>query len=72
MDPSVDPEHRAAEARSGLVTGALMLATVAGELVAPWLAARCGHRVLFDRVTVAKCTGALPALDGPVVQGVLH
>jgi MFS family permease len=90
MDPSLDPEHRAAEERpvlvtrplllrfvtvvgssasfflllsvvpayaqsvpgrgsdkAGLVTGALMLATVAGELVAPWLAARCGHRVLL-------------------------
>ncbi|WP_346172686.1 MFS transporter [Streptomyces cuspidosporus] len=33
--------------RAGLVTGALMLATVAGELVAPWLAARCGYRVLL-------------------------
>ncbi|WP_459755217.1 MFS transporter [Streptomyces sennicomposti] len=32
---------------AGLVTGALMLATVAGELMAPWLAARCGHRVLL-------------------------
>lgn len=32
---------------AGLVTAALMLATVAGELVAPWLAARCGHRVLL-------------------------
>ncbi|MEV6736326.1 MFS transporter [Streptomyces sp. NPDC051104] len=90
MASSVDPEHRAAEARprlvtrplllrfvtvigssasfflllsvvpayaqsvpgrgsdqAGLVTGALMLATVAGELMAPWLAARCGHRVLL-------------------------
>ncbi|KMS79349.1 MFS transporter [Streptomyces regensis] len=33
--------------KAGLVTGALMLATVAGELMAPWLAARCGHRVLL-------------------------
>jgi MFS family permease len=32
---------------AGLVTGALMLATVAGELMAPWLGARCGHRVLL-------------------------
>ncbi|MFE9628501.1 MFS transporter [Streptomyces sp. NPDC006527] len=32
---------------AGLVTGVLMLATVAGELVAPWLGARCGHRVLL-------------------------
>ncbi|WP_314173950.1 MFS transporter [Streptomyces winkii] len=32
---------------AGLVTGALMLATVAGELTAPWLAARCGYRVLL-------------------------
>ncbi|MFI2645602.1 MFS transporter [Streptomyces sp. NPDC018610] len=32
---------------AGLVTGTLMLATVAGELVAPWLAARCGYRVLL-------------------------
>ncbi|MEU1785806.1 hypothetical protein ABZ553_07955 [Streptomyces sparsogenes] len=31
--------------RAGLVTGALMPATVAGELVAPWLATRCGYRV---------------------------
>ncbi|WP_433455207.1 MFS transporter [Streptomyces sp. CA-142005] len=30
---------------AGLVTGALMLATVTGELMAPWLAARCGYRV---------------------------
>ncbi|MFK4107831.1 MFS transporter [Streptomyces sp. NPDC002176] len=30
---------------AGLVTGALMLATVVGELMAPWLAARCGYRV---------------------------
>jgi MFS family permease len=33
--------------QAGLVTGALMLATVGGELMAPWLAARCGHRVLL-------------------------
>ncbi|MFI8792225.1 MFS transporter [Streptomyces sp. NPDC055105] len=33
--------------KAGLVTGALMLATVAGELMAPWLAARCGYRVLL-------------------------
>jgi MFS family permease len=33
--------------KAGLVTGVLMLATVAGELMAPWLAARCGHRVLL-------------------------
>jgi MFS family permease len=33
--------------KAGLVTGALMLATVAGELMAPWLASRCGHRVLL-------------------------
>ncbi|MFG2813329.1 MFS transporter [Streptomyces sp. NPDC048410] len=88
MTSSVDPRHRAAEARprlltrallmrfvtvigssasfflllsvvpmyaqsvpgrgsdeAGLVTGALMLATVVGELMAPWLAARCGYRV---------------------------
>ncbi|TDC05221.1 MFS transporter, partial [Streptomyces sp. 8K308] len=32
---------------AGLVTGALMLATVAGELTAPWLAARCGYRVML-------------------------
>ncbi|MEV8016074.1 MFS transporter [Streptomyces sp. NPDC086554] len=30
---------------AGLATGALMLATVVGELMAPWLAARCGYRV---------------------------
>ncbi|MGK5729474.1 MFS transporter [Streptomyces sp. URMC 124] len=30
---------------AGLVTGALMLATVVGELMAPWLVARCGYRV---------------------------
>ncbi|POX46241.1 MFS transporter [Streptomyces sp. Ru72] len=29
---------------AGLVTGALMLATVIGELMTPWLAARCGYR----------------------------
>src|SRR6266540_160622 len=33
--------------KAGLVTGALMLATVAGELMARWLAARCGHRMLL-------------------------
>ncbi|MFE4255091.1 MFS transporter [Streptomyces sp. NPDC056910] len=33
--------------KAGLVTGALMLATVAGELMAPWLAARCGYRVML-------------------------
>ncbi len=33
--------------KAGLVTGALMLATVAGELTAPWLAARCGYRVML-------------------------
>jgi MFS family permease len=33
--------------KAGLVTGVLMLATVAGELIAPWLAARCGYRVLL-------------------------
>ena len=33
--------------KAGLVTGALMLATVAGELMAPWLAARCGYRVVL-------------------------
>ncbi|OOV21645.1 hypothetical protein SM007_33065 [Streptomyces avermitilis] len=33
--------------KAGLVTGALMLATVAGELTAPWLAARCGFRVML-------------------------
>ena len=33
--------------KAGLVTGALMLATVGGELMAPWLAARCGYRVLL-------------------------
>lgn len=32
---------------AGLVTGALMSATVVGELMAPWLAARCGHRALL-------------------------
>jgi MFS family permease len=32
---------------AGLVTGVLMLATVAGELVAPWLAARCGWRLML-------------------------
>ncbi|MFI7274911.1 MFS transporter [Streptomyces sp. NPDC049879] len=32
---------------AGLATGTLMLATVAGELVAPWLAARCGYRLLL-------------------------
>ncbi|MFJ8787942.1 MFS transporter [Streptomyces sp. NPDC102462] len=32
---------------AGLVTGVLMLATVAGELIAPWLAARCGYRVML-------------------------
>jgi MFS family permease len=35
--------------KAGLVTGALMLATVAGELIAPWLAARCGRRVMLGR-----------------------
>ncbi|MFD0034612.1 MFS transporter [Streptomyces sp. NPDC055059] len=33
--------------KAGLVTGALMLATVVGELIAPWLAARCGYRVML-------------------------
>ncbi|GAA2658499.1 MFS transporter [Streptomyces lunalinharesii] len=33
--------------QAGLVTGALMSATVGGELIAPWLAARCGHRMLL-------------------------
>ncbi|MFE9611474.1 MFS transporter [Streptomyces sp. NPDC006012] len=33
--------------KAGLVTGVLMLATVTGELIAPWLAARCGYRVLL-------------------------
>jgi MFS family permease len=33
--------------KAGLVTGALMLATAAGELIAPWLAARCGYRMLL-------------------------
>ncbi|MFF8592181.1 MFS transporter [Streptomyces sp. NPDC015220] len=33
--------------KAGLVTGVLMLATVAGELVGPWLAARCGHRTML-------------------------
>lgn len=33
--------------KAGLVTGALMLATVVGELIAPWLGARCGYRVLL-------------------------
>ncbi|WP_246113995.1 hypothetical protein [Streptomyces montanus] len=33
--------------KAGLVTGALMLATVAGELITPWLAARCGYRVML-------------------------
>ncbi|MGA5203652.1 MFS transporter [Streptomyces variegatus] len=32
---------------AGLVTGALMLATVVGELMAPWLAARCGYRLML-------------------------
>lgn len=33
--------------KAGLVTGVLMLSTVGGELIAPRLAARCGHRVLL-------------------------
>ncbi|POX63113.1 MFS transporter [Streptomyces sp. Ru62] len=33
--------------KAGLVTGVLMLATVAGELMSPWLAAHCGYRVLL-------------------------
>ncbi|CAM5290623.1 MFS transporter [Streptomyces aurantiogriseus] len=32
---------------AGLVTGALMLATVVGELMTPWLTARCGYRVVL-------------------------
>ncbi|MFG3258326.1 MFS transporter [Streptomyces sp. NPDC048172] len=33
--------------RAGLVTGSLMLTTVAGEVLAPWLAARCGYRLML-------------------------
>lgn len=33
--------------KAGLVTGVLMLATVAGELAAPWLAAHCGCRTML-------------------------
>ncbi|MFJ2774552.1 MFS transporter [Streptomyces sp. NPDC087300] len=47
MASSGEPEDRGAEARPRLVTGALMLATVGGELMTPWLATRCGHRVLL-------------------------
>lgn len=56
--------------KAGLVTGVLMLATVAGELMAPWLAARCGYRVMLGAgllllgapalaLTVSKSTGCI-------------
>ncbi|WP_255947936.1 MFS transporter [Streptomyces odontomachi] len=51
---------------AGLVTGALMLATVVGELMAPWLAARCGHRLLLGAGLLLL--GA-PALALTVSQG---
>ncbi|MGP4113429.1 MFS transporter [Streptomyces sp. 4N509B] len=51
---------------AGLVTGALMLATVVGEVMAPWLAARCGHRVLLGAGLFLL--GA-PALVLPLSQG---
>jgi MFS family permease len=53
---------------AGLVTGALMLATVAGELMAPWLAARCGHRVLLGAGLVLLGAPAL-ALTGSQSMG---
>ncbi|MZE79273.1 MFS transporter [Streptomyces xinghaiensis] len=33
--------------KAGLATGVLMSATVVGELTAPWLAARCGYRLML-------------------------
>jgi predicted MFS family arabinose efflux permease len=40
-------EAAAGEAGAGFATGALLLSTVAAELVTPWLAARFGYRAMF-------------------------
>jgi predicted MFS family arabinose efflux permease len=45
--PSYAVAVGASTAGAGLVTGALMLATVAAELAMPWLSARFGCRLLF-------------------------
>ncbi|WP_129842603.1 MFS transporter [Streptomyces sp. RFCAC02] len=52
---------------AGLVTGSLMLATVAGELAAPWLAALCGYRLMLGAGLLLL--GA-PALVLPVSRSV--
>jgi predicted MFS family arabinose efflux permease len=40
-------EAAAGEVGAGFATGALLLSTVAAELVTPWLAARFGYRAMF-------------------------
>jgi MFS family permease len=64
--PMYATEHRIGSAGAGLSTGVLMFASVAAELVAPWLAARLGYRRLL--VLGLILLGA-PSLALPMVTG---
>jgi predicted MFS family arabinose efflux permease len=53
----------AGEATAGLATTALMLSTVATELVTPWLANRFGYRVVFAAGLVLLGAPAIALID---------
>jgi MFS family permease len=53
----------AGEATAGLATTALMLSTVATELVTPWLANRLGYRVVFAAGLVLLGAPAIALID---------
>src|ERR1035438_2030334 len=59
---SVAPLY-AGQAGAGLATGSLMLATVAGELLTPWLTARFGYSAVLGAGLVILAGASLSEAD---------